>query len=198
MLPEISLPVGAHEAAHNTPSDETWFVTTPYDQTLAMLKAQLPFGQTFRGMPWCVGVDGLEFMRWIWRTDTEALSVYLRAPGVSGPDQVVIFARGAVKDGNGREGCATPALASASAEPPQGPAATPSAGANTAPFSHSDKAEVDLPQGSRLLPPIPNRCGLTASIGATRSRSPTWSHGSGRGCRWGNRFTGSRGVMLRR
>ena len=70
-------------------------------------------------------------------------------------------------DGNGREGCATSAPASASAEPPPGPAPTPGAGANTGPLPHSDKAEIDLPPGSRLLPSNPE---------TVRTNSEHWSY----------------------
>ena len=84
MLPEIALPAGATEAPHNSPGDETWFVTTPYDQTVAMLKAQLPIGQTFRGVPFCSGDTGpvsLDINAWYWSTDTEELSVFANGRG---------------------------------------------------------------------------------------------------------------------
>jgi hypothetical protein len=85
MLPEITLPAGSSEEAHNTPGDETWYLTTPYDQTLAMLKAQLPIGQTFRGVPWCKGDTSPvspDINAWEWSTDTEALTVFAQRAGL--------------------------------------------------------------------------------------------------------------------
>ena len=65
------------------------------------------------------------------------------------------------------QSCPTPAPASASTEPPPAPAPTPSAGANTGPLPHSDKAEINLPPGSRLLPSNPE---------AVRTHSEHWSY----------------------
>jgi hypothetical protein len=156
MLPEITLPAGTTEAAHNTPGDETWFATTPFDQTVAMLKAQLPIGQTFRGVPWCKG-DGPvspDINEWEWSTDTEALTVFAQRPGLIGPQQDIEFRWEAVTDGSGREGCTAPLPASVSAEPPPGPAPTnPPSGSG--PLPHSDEAEIDMPPGSWLSPSNP-------------------------------------------
>lgn len=157
MLPEITLPAGTTEAAHNTPGDETWFATTPFDQTAAMLKAQLPIGQTFRGVPWCKGDTGPvspDINAWEWSTDTEALSVFTQRAGLIGPKQEVEFRWEAVTDGTGREGCTAPLPASFSAEPPPGAAPTnPPNGSG--PLPHSDKAEIDMPPGSWLGPSNP-------------------------------------------
>ena len=84
-----------------------------------------------------------------------------------GPQQEVDFRWEAVTDGNGRRLCPTTAPASASAEPPPAPAPTPSADANTGPLPHSDKAEIDLPPGSRLLP---------SNTEAVRTHSEHWSY----------------------
>lgn len=155
MLPEITLPAGTTEAAHNTPGDETWFATTPFDQTATMLKAQLPIGHTFRGVPWCKG-DGpvdKDINAWEWSTDTEAITVFAQRPGLIGPQQEIEFRWEAMPDGDGREGCTAPLPASFSAEPPPGPASTNAQGAGALP--HSDKAEIDLPPGSWLAPTNP-------------------------------------------
>ena len=57
MLPGITLPVGSVEGANNTPDDEFWDYTVPYDEAVNIMKAQLPIGQTFMGLPFCQGLD---------------------------------------------------------------------------------------------------------------------------------------------
>jgi hypothetical protein len=165
MLPEISLPEGATEWEHNTPSDESWFVTTPYDSTTAMLKAQLPIGQTLRGIPFCKGDVDSAITEWLWSTNTEQLTVFVQAPGTLGPKQEVEFRWEANPDGNGRDGCTTPAPASVSAEPPPGPA--PTYNADSGPLPHSDEAEIDLPPGSWLSPSNPE---------TVRTNSEEWNY----------------------
>jgi hypothetical protein len=87
MLPEISVPAGSSEVPHNEPEDETWYFTTPYDQTAAMIKAQLPIGQPFRGVPFCKGDNdvkpGAEIVAWDWATDTEDLWISVTGPSLA-------------------------------------------------------------------------------------------------------------------
>jgi hypothetical protein len=154
MLPEISVPTGSFEYEHNTTDDETWYFTTPYDQTITMLKAQLPIDQTFRGVPYCKGNVGDAISGWNWSTNTEDLEVFVTPPSKNPrPQGQIEFRWQAVTDGNGRDGCTAPLPASVSAQPPPGPAPTNAPGSG--PLPHSDEAEIDMPPGSWLAPSNP-------------------------------------------
>lgn len=171
MLPEITLPTGATEYEHNTPNDETWWMKTPYDQTITMLEKQLPIGQTFRGVPFCSGATGPPspvITAWTWSTATEDLTVFVSPPGsvtTRGQLTEVEFRWEALPDGNGRENCTAPMPASVNAEPPPGPVSTNSP--NSGPLPHSDKAEIDMPPGSWLSPSNPE---------TVRTNSEIWNY----------------------
>jgi hypothetical protein len=144
MLPEIALPAGSTEYGQNTPDDETWYPTTPYDQTVAALKPQLPIGQTFHGVPFCKGDVGAQITQWDWATDTEDLAIFVQAAGLIGPKQEVEFRWQAIQGGGGREGCTAPLPATVSAEPPPSTSSTstPAAEPTTTPVeSPEDKAK---------------------------------------------------------
>jgi hypothetical protein len=159
MLPEIVVPAGSWEYEHSSPGDETWYFTAPYEQTVGMLKAQLPIGQIFRGVPWCKGDVGQQISQfstnWFWATNNEELWVLVTPPSNSPrPQGNIEFEWDAVTDGSGRQVCTAPLPDSFSAEPPPGPAPTTTNGSE--PLPHSDKAEIDLPPGSWLMSNKPN------------------------------------------
>jgi hypothetical protein len=77
-----------------------------------MIKAQLPVGQTFRGVPYCKGDDavkpGAEIVAWTWATDTEDLSIFVTGPSIAVTKNEIEFRWQPVTDGNGRDGCTAP------------------------------------------------------------------------------------------
>ena len=168
MLPEIALPAGATEDEHNTPNDETWWTTAPYEQTINMLEAQLPLGQTLEGVPFCKGDTGPVspvITAWSWATDTEDLTVSVSLPGsltTRGEQTEVRFRREALPDGNGRHDCTAPVPASVNPEPPPGPVSTNAP--NAGPLPHSDTAEIDMPPGSFLMMPSNPQTEYTSEI----------------------------------
>ena len=60
MLPEITVPAASTERNHQEADEEAWYYTVPYDQAATMIKAQLPVGQPFRGVPYCRGDDAVK------------------------------------------------------------------------------------------------------------------------------------------
>ena len=154
MLPEIILPAGSTEVPHNEADDETWYFTAPFDQTAAMIKAQLPIGQAFRGVPYCKGDDdvkpGAEIVAWDWATDTQDLWISVTGPSLAINNNKlgeIEFRWQPVTDGSGRQqDCTAPLPDSYSPQPPPGPRSTSTN--NSAPLPHSDKAEIDLPPGT--------------------------------------------------
>jgi hypothetical protein len=141
MFPEITLPAGTSEAANNTPDDETWFPTNAYSQTLDMLKAQLPIGQPFHGVPFCKGDVGATITQWDWSTDTEDLAIFVQSPALLGGKQQVEFRWQAVTDGGAREDCTAPLPASVNAEPP--PSTSSSSTAAPAPTTTPTESPED-------------------------------------------------------
>jgi hypothetical protein len=156
MLPEIAVPAGSTERDHQEADEEAWYFTAPFDQTAAMIKAQLPVGQPFRGVPYCKGDDtvkpGAEIVAWEWTTDTEDLFISVTGPSLAiNPKKLgeTLFRWQPVTDGNGRDGCTAPLPDSYSAQPPPGPRST--VANNSGPLPHSDKAEINLLISSEKL-----------------------------------------------
>jgi hypothetical protein len=160
MLPEIAVPAGSSEVPHNEADDETWYFTTPFDQTAAMIKAQLPIAQTFRGVPYCKGDDvkpDSQIVAWHWATDTEDLWISVTSPSLAINKNnklgEIEFRWQPVTDGNGRQDCTAPLPDSYSPQPPPPPRSTSTN--SSAPLPHSDEAEIDLPPGTWLAPSNP-------------------------------------------
>ncbi|MGO9351061.1 MAG: hypothetical protein ACLP3C_09660 [Mycobacterium sp.] len=164
MLPEVAVPAGSWEWEHNTPDDETWYFTTPYDQTVNMLKAQLPINDAFRGVPYCKGNVDNAISGWNWSTNTEDLEVFVTPPNSQHPrpQGQIEFRWQPVTDGDGRDGCTAPLPASFNAQPPPGPPPTNASGSG--PLPHSDKAEIDMPPGSWLSPSNPETVKTNSEI----------------------------------
>lgn len=157
MLPEIAVPAGSTERDHQEPDEEVWYFTAPYDQTVAMIKAQLPIGQTFRGVPYCKGDNdvkpGAEIVAWDWPTDTEDLWISVTGPSLAMNKNKlgeIMFRWQPMTDGDGRHECTAPLPDSYSPQPPPPPRSTTANG--SAPLPHSDMAEIDMPPGSWLMP----------------------------------------------
>jgi hypothetical protein len=170
MLPEITVPAGSSEVPHNEADDETWYFTAPYDQAAAMIKAQLPIGRTFRGVPYCKGDNdlkpGAEIVAWDWSTDTEDLWISVTGPSLAiNKNKLgeILFRWQPVTDGSGRQqDCTAPLPDSYSPQPPPGPRSTSTN--NSAPLPHSDKAEIDLPPGTWLAPSNPETVKTNSEI----------------------------------
>ncbi len=103
MLPGMTLPVGSVEGANNTPDDETWYYTVPYDEAVNIMKAQLPIGQTFMGLPFCQGLDSSHstvsptpVTVWEWSNGTDDFAVFVTPPRLG---KVIEFRRGPWPDG---------------------------------------------------------------------------------------------------
>jgi hypothetical protein len=102
MLPGITLPVGSVQTANNTPDDETWYYTVPYDQAVDIMKAQLPIGQTFMGLPFCQGFDSSQskvsptpVTVWEWSNGTDDFAVFVTPPRGNPPwGKMIEFRRG--------------------------------------------------------------------------------------------------------
>lgn len=122
MLPEIALPAGSTGSSElNELGGEEWWTDTPYDQSVLMIKAQLPLEQTLGGLPWCTGFTGNEvpgtITTWQWATDTEVLTTSVMSPttGLTRDGKTAIeFRREAAPTGDGRRDCTAPLPATTS------------------------------------------------------------------------------------
>ena len=122
MLPEIALPVGSTGSSElNELGGEEWWTDTPYEQSVLMIKAQLPLEQTLGGLPWCTGFTGNEvpgtITTWEWATDTEVLDIFVMSPttGLTRDGKTAIeFRREATPKGDGRRDCTAPLPATTS------------------------------------------------------------------------------------
>jgi hypothetical protein len=102
---------------------------------------------------------------WTWATDTEDLSIFVTGPSIAVTKNEIEFRWQPVTDGNGRQDCTAPLPDSYSAQPPPGPRSTSTY--SSAPLPHSDKAEIDMPPGSWLMPSNPE---------TVRTNSEEWSY----------------------
>jgi hypothetical protein len=98
------LPAGSWEFKDNTPDDETWYYTVSYAQAVDTIKAQLPIGQNFRGLPFCRGSDRSRdtseplwltpLSMWEWSNGTDDFAVFVLPPRGGGKlDNQIEFRR---------------------------------------------------------------------------------------------------------
>jgi hypothetical protein len=93
-----------------------------------MIKAQLPIGETLRGVPYCKGDNdvkpGAEIVAWDWATDTEDLWISVTGPSLAiNKNKLgeIEFRWQPVTDGSGRQqDCTAPLPDSYSPQPPPG------------------------------------------------------------------------------
>jgi hypothetical protein len=124
-----------------------------------------PAGVDFGTIDTCLIRARPGIVAWTWATDTEDLSIFVTGPSIAVTKNEIEFRWQPVTDGNGRQDCTAPLPDSYSAQPPPGPRSTSTN--SSAPLPHSDKAEIDMPPGSWLMPSNPE---------TVRTNSEEWSY----------------------
>lgn len=87
LLP-ITLPAGS--TSKTSGYWEVWKTTTPHSYNVKMLRAQLPIGRPFLGIPWCRGAPLGTMQQWDWNSGAKTIVVAATDDGdvsiFAGPD----------------------------------------------------------------------------------------------------------------